>query len=108
MRLSITVIAVVLVSTLGAAAQTPDASSSASHPTISDAEREHPDWFKETYEYRPCPVAVVFGDEHHACLGTPTAEHYHGKVRRVAYRGAVRAYSYYHSGCSCSPSHGWW
>lgn len=102
MRFSVICVVFVFLSTFGAAAQTNDASRSSAHPTVAEAERDHPEWFKETYTYRPCPAAVVFGDEHHACLGLPTIGHHHGKVKHAFYRAAVPTYSYYNSGSSCA------
>ena len=36
---------------------------------LNATEQQHPDWFRETYTYRPCPADVVFQDGTHACLG---------------------------------------
>jgi hypothetical protein len=105
MQFHIIMFVVVLMSISGAVAQTSDAASSAGRPI--DVEHEHPEWFKETYTYKPCPAAVVFGHEHHACLGFPTV-HYGGKVRLSAYRTAGNDRSYYRSGCSCGmPQKSW-
>jgi hypothetical protein len=54
-----------------APAQTPDQQPSSTHPSQGYVEEQHPEWFHENYVYRPCPAAVVFRKERHACLGTP-------------------------------------
>lgn len=105
MQFYIIMFVVVLMSISGAVAQTFGPASSTVRP--SDVEHEHPEWFKETYMYRPCPAAVVFGNEHHACLGFPAA-YYGRKVRLSAYRTAGGDRSYYRSGCSCRmPQKSW-
>jgi hypothetical protein len=59
---------------LGSSALAEDAQPSNASPKSQDqnVERQHPEWFTEHYEYRPCPANVEFANGREACLGLPT------------------------------------
>jgi hypothetical protein len=71
------IVAVLLVACgSGAFAQTnppspPSTPTQAGAGTLSEEQREHPHYFTEPNTYKPCPAAVVFSDNSHACLGLP-------------------------------------
>jgi hypothetical protein len=67
--LGVAAISLMLVS--GALAQQPPNQGSSSD-TQEDAVKLHPNWFRETYKYKPCPAAVVFADGRSGCLGCPS------------------------------------
>jgi hypothetical protein len=54
-------------------------------------EKQHPEWFKESYVYRPCPASVVFSGGEHACLGVVM---YSGSGSRQYYHSWRRRYRY--------------
>jgi hypothetical protein len=64
----------IILSILGAGVMVANAQESPQPPahqpaaTQESTEQQHPEWFRETYKYRPCPADVVFQNGRHACL----------------------------------------
>jgi hypothetical protein len=73
-KLPLFVLLVLSTGIAGASAQEPPTAStqqpSPPGAALDVTEQQHPEWFRETYKYRPCPADVVFQDGRHACLGT--------------------------------------
>ena len=68
-------VAAVSLLALTAANAEPATTTAEASSTLSSVQGEHPDWFTEPNMYQPCPAAVVFPGERHACLGLPEYPH---------------------------------
>jgi hypothetical protein len=52
----------------GVLAEVPQNSAAPPALTQDDVERQHPEWYRQPDQYKPCPASVVFPDRRHACL----------------------------------------
>jgi hypothetical protein len=69
-KLPVYVLSILAAGILSASAQgSPPQSGERTATTHENTEQQHPEWFHETYNYRPCPADVEFSNGKHACLG---------------------------------------
>jgi hypothetical protein len=61
--------ALVTSSVSSAFAQTNEQQPRGSSPTLQDVQKQHPEWFQEQYQYKPCPADVGFANGKNGCLG---------------------------------------
>jgi hypothetical protein len=81
----------------GSSALAEDASTAPPKQQEQNVEQQHPEWFTEHYQYRPCPSNVEFANGREACLGLPTPS-FSGEARlphRVVHRKFHAYYGYY-------------
>jgi hypothetical protein len=66
---AVAICALVTLSVPSALAETNQHSPASEYPTLESVEKQHPDWFKEQYRYKPCPAEVKFANGRNGCLG---------------------------------------